>query len=343
MHGTRRGRSSPGFRAAAALLGLGVALLLGEGLARWRDPPLASLVRQQLRPGSESTMVVPVSDGRVYAGRPGWAGDGVSLNALGLRGVAGGEGCRVAVVGDSVAFGWSMEWSETVAGRLHGRGAATWTVALPGWNTAQEAAALARLDVPWDAVVVLWVPNDAASLEWERPQPDGSLAMYVEHRVPLLGVSEGLTVAAWRRSALVRAALRGLAGLGITRGEVLLEEREHRAALAAIAEAAGGAPVVLAQVPPLVDYAGWEQPWGAGRAAAPYTTEPAWRAAEEEGRRLGMAVVDLTEAFAGTRPTSLALAPGDRVHPGPEGHRRMAAVLARELATLGCALAGDGG
>lgn len=306
------------FRPLAALGALVLALLLVEfGLRLLDPPPLTAIVRT-----AASGMAMAVDDGRVFAGRPGFSEGLYTLDGRGLRSSAVPGPCSVLVLGDSVAFGHGVEAAEAFPSLL---GAPAHNLSFPGWNSAQEAAALEVLgpELPAGLLVVAWVPNDAASLEWEREGPEGSPLMYVERRVRLLpGLDQDLQIRIWTRSALWRRVSDTLGG----EHEILLEAREHRRAIARIADLARQLrlPTLFVMIPPLLDPPGWAEPWAPGRPAAPYTREPAWIAARTAAQDAGLTVLDATAAFAGSRPSSLAL---DRVHPSAAGHARLAAWL----------------
>lgn len=322
------------------MVGCVLALAVGEVVARFVAGPTLDVVVR----GAATGMAMPVDDGRVYAGRPGFDDDGIQLDARGLRvwhHPPEGEpadpteppeaGCATLVLGDSVAFGHGVEAEESFVARLDADlpGRAT-AVAFPGWNTAQEAAALAVLgdDVDPDVLVVAWVSNDVASLEWNREE-DGDTAMYVRRELrPLPGLALEIQVGLWRRSALFRVVGDALGG-----APVLLDRREHDEAIAAIGRWAEerGVPAIFAPVPPLVDRPGWDQPWGPGRPVQPHQREAAWVAATRAAEAAGMKVVDLTEAVAMLRPSTLGL---DPIHPNAEGHARIAGVLLREVRAL---------
>lgn len=329
-----------GRRIAAVGLGALLALAAGEGVARIaRGPALDVIVRD-----AATGMAMPVDDGRVYAGRPGFDDDAVQLDGRGLRvwhHPPDGEpedpaeipdaGCATVVLGDSVAFGHGVSAEESFVARLSAElpGGAV-PLAFPGWNTAQEASAVEVLggDLDVDVLVVAWVSNDVASLEWNREE-DGADAMYVRRELrPLPAPSIDAQVRLWRRSALFRVVSDALGG-----DPVLLDRREHDEALARIARWADerGVPVILAQVPPFVDRPGWDAPWGPGRPVQPHQREPAWRAAKEVAESAGMRVVDLTEAVAVVRPSTLGL---DPIHPNAAGHARIAGILLREVREL---------
>jgi len=333
-------------RVLAIGLGTALAVIAAEGVARVvRGPDLVAVVRAGFEPAEASTaMAVRVGDGRVFGARPGFVGGAVSINAHGTRGPArpldrGEDVARVVVLGDSVAFGQEIPYSDTLGARvetlLGERGARRWEVwnlAFPGYNTVQSAAALGGLGARLapDVVVLVWVTNDAASLEVPLGGSVGGPALYVERRVHLLpGLGERLQIAAWRRSALFRSLGDALGGPN----EVLLEEEEHRAAIAAIAAQCDslGAPLVFAMVPPLIDYAGWREGPHPGRPTPPWAADSVWRSAREQATASGAIVVDLTMALAGRRPSDVRL---DEIHPNALGHRLIATTLAERIAGL---------
>ncbi|MCO4770207.1 MAG: SGNH/GDSL hydrolase family protein [Deltaproteobacteria bacterium] len=320
------------------LAGLLVAIVLAEGGARLAaEPPLAAVVRAGV---SGQGMAEAVADARVFAGRAGYDRGGVTLDERGLRtwttrlphvqgeSAAAAPQCHLVVLGDSVAFGHGVSAEESFPARLErDLGWRVTNLSFPGWNTAQEAAALARLgsELKPDLIVLTWVSNDVASLEWDR-EAEGEPAMYVSREVELVpGMDRGRQLVLWKESALWRL-LSGAVGTE----SVLLEEEEHREALARIGALAGdaGARVVFAQVPPFVDRPGWEEAWGRGRPAQPHHREVAWRAGATAAREEGFSLVDLTEAVAGSRPSTLGL---DPVHPNAAGHAAIAGVLGRAL------------
>lgn len=314
------------FRVGALLGGLLLALLLGEAVARIvGEPPLAAVVRQATQARGPDSGVIAVDDGRIFAGKPGGTTE-QPLDRWGLRDPAEGPEapCRMILLGDSVAWGHGLQDGQTLGRRLEERlGLRVHTLAFPGWNTAQEAAALEVLGPALrpDLVLVLWVPNDAASVEVE-----GGDLMYVQRRVSLLPwPGDAAQIALWRRSWLFRRV-----GDAFGSRDVLLEAEEHRQALARIAATSAGlgAPALLAQVPPLVHYGGELEPWRPGRPAPPYVQEAAWRAAVQAAHDEGFARFDLSAALAGTDPTSHRLTPTDRVHPSAQAVVRFAEALA---------------
>jgi len=329
----RRHRSA---RLAAVLFGLLAALILAEGIARWvRQPVLATVVRREAGQG----MGLAVPDDRVIAPRIGYRDDLHRIAPPGVRGpprdvARRADTRRLLLLGDSVAFGQGLPEAEIVSSQLERRldGWQVWNLAFPGWNTAQEAAALelAGPILQPDVVVVLWVPNDAESLELQRLDADGRVeSLYLDERVWLLpGLSEGRQLRLWHRWALWRV-LSDAWGAIASPGSLLVAERRYADGIDRIAGAATslGAEVIWATLPPLEDYPGWDEPPGPGRPAPPHVREPAWRAGVERAEAHGFVHVDLTAAFAPRRPSSLRLRPDDRAHPSAEGHRSIAEAL----------------
>lgn len=333
-------RLRPGVaRAAAVLLGLAAALLVGEGVARLvRGPALAVVVRAGFeRADGSGAMAVLVPDGRLYGARPGHVEELIRIDSLGTRGperapVAPPDVRRLVVLGDSVAFGGSLPEDQTMPALLEvglGAGWQVWNLAFPGYNTHQEAAALEHFGptLQPDHVLVVWVINDAASLEMPRGgAPDGP-ALYVQRQVHLLpGLDPQRQVALWNRSALFRVVGDAWAGATGSEEAILLEEREHRVAIRRIGEQARalGADVTWASFPPLLDYPGWQEPARPGRPAVPWVRDPAWIASRDEAQAQCFEVVDLTAAFAGHRPSEVRL---DDLHPNAKGNRIAAEYL----------------
>jgi hypothetical protein len=193
---------------------------------------------------------------------------------------------------------------------------------------------------------VLWVANDAASLEYQIFGPDGAIdALYVDERFRPVGwLSEERQVAAWRRSALVRLLFdwRGLVadgGVGGAAGArepgatIGLADLDYRAALLSLRTqaAALGIPLEIAMLPPLIDYPGWSEPLAPGRPAASYVRESAWRETVGLCGELGLNCVDLTQAIVPIQPSTLQIRPGDSVHPSAAGHARIAQWLGSYL------------
>lgn len=334
-----RGGRSRTSRLLALLFGLVLALAVGEGIARLvRQPALATVVRRGVGDGDGLGVAVP--DDRIVAPRIGYTSELYRVVPPGVRGplrdpMPAPDRPRVALLGDSVGFGQGLPEDAVVASRLEralGRGWQVWNLSFMGWNTLQEAAALEELGpiIQPDVVVVLWVPNDAESLENQRLDDDGRvLSLYVDERVHLLPLlPEASQLGLWRRSALWRTVSDAW-GAVASPPSLLVAQQRYVEGIDRIAAAARrfDATVIWATLPPLIDYAGWAEPPGLGRPAPAHVREPAWRTGVERARAHGFTVVDLTEAFAPRRPSTLRLQPDDRVHPSAEGHRLIAEAL----------------
>ena len=348
------------FRRLLGVLALsGMTLLALEGAARLlRDPTVAVVVRREAEAAGEDGILFATDDGRIFGARPHFGDDTYSIDSRGLRGpdrppLKEPEVRRLLLLGDSVAFGQGMAEDEYIAPLLEAelqRGGAweVWNVSFPGWNTLQEAAALSVLSgvIQPDRVLVLWVPNDAASLEYQIFGPDGAIeALYVDERFRPVGwLSEERQVEAWKRSALVRLFFdwRGLSVDDSVGGEsggreasatIGLADLDYRAALVSLRTqtAALGVPLEIAMLPPLIDYPGWSEPLAPGRPAASYVREPVWRETVGLCGELGLSCVDLTQAIVPIQPSTLQILPGDSVHPSAEGHARIARWLGSYL------------
>jgi len=323
-----------------------------EGAARvLRVPPVAVVVRQELRDADPNGLVQATGDGRVFGARPHFGDATYSIDSRGLRGpdrpLLKEDGVeRLLLLGDSVAFGQGMAETEYIAPLLEEvlQSAAdweVWNVSFPGWNTAQESAALQVFaeQIQPDRVLVLWVPNDAASLESQIFVDGGPLnAQYIDERFrPLAWPSDELQTSAWRRSALARLFY-DLRGLEAPEGEgaentIGLADNDYREALVSLAAQASAleVPLELAMLPPLIDYPGWADPPGPGRPAPSYVREPVWRTTLELCLSIGLSCVDLTPAIIPSKPSSLQIEPGDSVHPSADGHALLAAWLGRRI------------
>lgn len=329
-------------RLTALLLGSIAALLIAEGIARLvREPPLVAVVRREAGLDGGTGLGMEVPDDRVVAPRTGYRSELYRIVPPGVRGPVRDPAPRpdvrrVALLGDSVGFGQGLPEEAIVSTRLEaslGPSWQVWNLGFMGWNTRQEAAALEQLGpiLQPDVVVVLWVPNDAASLEHQVLDAEGEVrSLYVDERVHLVpGLAGGTQLALWHRSALWRV-LSDAWGALTSAPSLLVAQEQYLDGIDRVAAAADAldAPVIWAMLPPLVDYAGWRSPPGPGRPAAPHVREPAWRVAVERARAHGFVVVDLTEAFAPRQPSTLRLLPDDLVHPSGEGHRLVAEALA---------------
>ena len=192
------------FHLAAVALGVFAALLILEGAFRlflWRHAEYVDRMRAQVSRewGGELTLFDIVRDSpsrdRVYELIPGargeFAGAPLSVNAAGFRDrdhpAARSPGTRrIAVLGDSIAFGWGVpadqRFSERLETILNADSPATATTArfevlnfaVPGYNSVMELATLrdAVLAFQPDAIVVAVVNNDDELPNFIRLEPE---------------------------------------------------------------------------------------------------------------------------------------------------------------------------
>jgi hypothetical protein len=166
---------------ASTLFALGAAELVLRALAEQR-----SVVRPD---GERKTLFNAYrSDERLsYAFRPGWVGTqsgsdfrvAVAIDARGMRSVAepvAAPVARLLVLGDSFAYGWGVEASESFAGRLAerwrdaGRPVEVLDAAVPGYSADQYWISLRDrgFALAPDAILLALSQNDADDLAWNR-------------------------------------------------------------------------------------------------------------------------------------------------------------------------------
>jgi lysophospholipase L1-like esterase len=177
-----RRRRHPAVKLTLLLVALAVSFALVELAFRlfWTLPPWFAEFQQ-------AGMYVATADGDV-ALRPGYRGElvvdaptTIATNALGMRGpeVAAkrADERRLLVLGDSVVWGYGVEYADTFAARLQAGLTAdggAWTVGnagVPGYGSKHMALHLARLDQPFGAdafVVCGYLGNDP--LDDAQPQ-----------------------------------------------------------------------------------------------------------------------------------------------------------------------------
>lgn len=179
---------------ALSLLGLPT---LAQRLAREADEPALAAAVRNLKREPTPALNLDVFDidpdprvGRVFRpnARLQLRGVPFATDALGMRARPAGpppDGAqRIAILGDSVAFGWGLADDETLAQRLETRlaaslapgapGVAVQTVAVPGWNV---GSALAFLEDHLDALD----PDVVIAMPIENDLCDG-IAMYATSR-----------------------------------------------------------------------------------------------------------------------------------------------------------------
>jgi lysophospholipase L1-like esterase len=300
---------------------------------RFRLKPLAHDVRSYPTVGSRAGFDVPYR-----------------INSQGLRDVerpvekpAGTQ--RIAVLGDSIAFGFGVEREQAfpallerrLAERFPGRPIEVLNFGVPGYDTAQEAALLEQVAAPFapDLVLITYFVNDVEPEFDETTEP---VAVRWARRLGLSGVdrgaeNRGLERATWFLRRHSRAA-------ELVLGQAFLALRRH-----------GIESVLRANYVPRS--AGWEKvrtslararDWCQTRgielhlACFPYLPglgeRYAWE--QEEGRvlelarELGLQVHDASEQYPPVTASSLYVHPAD-VHPNAQAHAWFADWLAHEL------------
>ena len=335
-----------------ALAVFGGALCI-EGAARLlREPPLSVVVRREAEGAGDKGLLIAYDDGRIFGARPGHGDSIYEIDSLGLRGTQrpvekDEDTRRVLLLGDSVAFGQGMAPDEYVAFYLEQSLRAAdpawevWNLSFPGWNTAQESYALDALAerLEPDRIVVLWVPNDGASLEHQQFSGTGELvALYTDERIhPVEGLPLELQRFAWRHSAVARIVSDWRGSRARTTGKtipsIVVADEEYIAAMDRLGRVSErvDAPLLFTMLPPLVDYPGWAVPDAPGRPAPSYIRDAAWKEALLLARERDFPTLDLGSAWVGEKPSTFRISRDDAVHPSAAGHRRMAGVIAEAI------------
>jgi len=276
-------------------------------------------VRYRAMPGDEAFAAVPLQEARSLFGVRH------RVNSLGLR---GGERVlekrdgvmRVAVLGDSLVWGYGVEERDTFVARLEGilaeRGRAyeVWNLGLQATNTYNHRARYARLAplIRPDVTIVLVLYNDLQEhAERFRITSAGTLSI-PDRRAPFPD--------AWRplleSTALYWAALRVVGRIEGREEEFRLENYrgvEHELAeISAVARSVGSSLVIAAasgRYPPRDRYEA---------LAARLSTFAATS---------GVAFADLSKVLGSPGDPRLFL-PADSTHPNAAGHEAIAQALA---------------
>jgi tetratricopeptide (TPR) repeat protein len=209
-------RRSGGWRERAALLvaSLAVSLLAAEGVVRWQygDALDTDALRRQVRQGYIGNLVRQVDDpDLVYELRPAlreeWRSVVVATSSDGARRLptlpapADAAALRIAVIGDSTAFGWGVfaesayaeVFGELLGGTL-GAAVEIRNFSVPGYSTHQELACFKQkvASEKADLIVLHYDHNDPEP--YDTVAPDFPPPEYGDNVL---------------RSALVKLALRG--------------------------------------------------------------------------------------------------------------------------------------
>lgn len=223
---------------------------------------------------------------------------------------------RVALLGDSITFGWGVAYGDRFSEILEREWAAEGhpveliNTGHGNWNAAQECAALTELlaDDPLDGVLQVWYINDAEPTPEYREAPWHArfyLSVFLWAKSDLLQRRMGAkqTYVDYYRSLYVPDA----------DGYALFRESLGRIGRNARAR---DIPWVFVILP---EFHGIPGPFGEiyGRVA-------------EDARHAGAIVIDATTGFEGEDPASLWVARND-VHPNARGHALIARVIRDEV------------
>lgn len=234
---------------------------------------------------------------------------------------------RVALLGDSVAFGHGVPMEQGVADQLEralGTGYEVLNFGVGGYNTRQTAehyVTRVRRYEP-DVVVLLYVLNDALPAERMAALADLVAHIRGQPESPPLGLhlvshaSRGLDVLRGQDAEATAPYVRETHGQ--EHSWRMVERGLERIGLVAKED---GARLLLAIVPLLFDL-------------DPYAFEDVHAQVADAGRRKGFAVMDLTGELRDYAPAALRLDPRDVSHPNALGHRLIAEALAPEVVRL---------
>lgn len=312
------------FRALAALGGLLIAALLAELVLRAVPlVPDKSMLPYRELPAPEFQGPLPNRRARTLLGVL------EETNSLGLRDPErplGGDAPRLALVGDSLPWGFGVPADDALPRQLEQRmpGVEVWTLAQPATNWANHVGRYARLapDVQPDVVLGFVLYNDLLDGPTTfRVTPQGLLATphrrapYPDFVRPLLDRSAlfGLAMQVYYQREMEAApTLHGYHEGHLSLLQRSLQEVHSRTE-------AEGVPLVLALVP------GRYEPEGG--YAELVRGVSAWAAARD------LTVLDLAESLGSPLEERWAL-PHDGTHPNAAGTARMAEQLAPVLRPL---------
>ncbi|MBZ0268480.1 SGNH/GDSL hydrolase family protein, partial [bacterium] len=262
--------------------------------------------------------------GVVFRHRPGagetFFGVDVKINGHGFRDAewtkpAPGER-TIALLGDSITFGWGVPYGERFSERLEeewSRDGAPVTLLNTGhgnYNAVQEYATLAEAfaDRPVDAVLQVWYINDAEPTPVHRDTP-----WYAHLHAAIF---------LWAKADLLQRRFGARENYVDYYRGLYRNDAPGYEAFAAALDSTGawasrhGVPWIFVVLPEFHDFT----PDG------PFTDVYAQVA--RRATQAGARVIDATEAFAGTDPSTVWVAYND-VHPNAKGHRIIAGAIGR--------------
>ena len=231
---------------------------------------------------------------------------------------------RVALLGDSIAFGHGLPVEQGVADQLElalGSGYEVLNFGVGGYNTRQTAelyATKARQFDP-DVIVLLYVLNDALPAERMAALADLVAHMRSQPKSPPLGL---------HIAGHLKRAIDGARGMDAEQTAPYVRETHGdektwsmvERGLGRIGSMAreDGARAVMAITPLFFEL-------------DPYAFTDVHEQIAAAGRRKGFEVIDLVPVLREHDPEELRLDPKDVSHPSPLGHRLIAEAIAAEL------------
>jgi lysophospholipase L1-like esterase len=325
---------------------------LEVGLRVWGFDPFVDVGKGReamIRPSTNRDLqyeMTPGANGRAW-------GTKVSVNSAGFRGpepsLRAGEGHRIEVLGDSIAFGNKLpagaEFSRLLEKRLRtaGTDAEVLNLAVGGYDVIQEVASFSEKGLKYhpEVVVLTYCLNDAGiaspNLDYVyRLKQYGTnfwshLRLYQFVRVQLDRIKLGEYVRTQNEPAVfrqtyhdridaigedekeLRSLMESAAAKPFPSSWYASEDRVGRIrySLSRLRSAseAAGVKVIVMIVPWLEEEGGQ------------YPHRVAHEIVAHEARRLGFDVLDLTPAFLERGMESLRITPADHCHPNAEGHR----------------------
>jgi lysophospholipase L1-like esterase len=231
---------------------------------------------------------------------------------------------RVALLGDSIAFGHGVPVEQGVANQLElalGSEYEVLNFGVGGYNTRQTAelyATKARYFDP-DVIVLLYVLNDALPARRMAALADLVADLRSRPKEPPLG----LHIAGHVKRAIEEARGSNAEETAPYVRETHGDERTWKMVVRGLGRIASiaredEARAVMAITPLFFDL-------------DPYAFRDIHEQVAEAGRRKGFAVIDLVPALRDVDERDLRLDPEDVSHPSPLGHRLIAEAIAREL------------